>query len=253
MSIKTKTELSSMQRVSAIVASTLREMREYVRPGMSTKELDEFGGRLLAWSGARSAPKITYGFPGYTCISVNHEIAHGIPSRNKVIAEGDLVNIDVSAEWNGFWSDNGASFVVGTDVHGHGRLVDASREILESALKAVQPGMYIRDLGRMIELHARAQGFKVIKNLTGHGIGRKLHEDPEEIPNYYDRFNTGRFKQNSVIAIETFIATQSSMAKTLNDGWTLVGNNGGYVAQHEHTVVVRDNRALVLTDLSAAP
>jgi methionyl aminopeptidase len=250
MSIKTRSELTSMHKIGRIVASTLRAMQNHVRPGMSTKELDDFGGSLLEKHGARSAPKITYGFPGYSCISVNEEIAHGIPSRSKIIAEGDLVNIDVSAELNGFWADNGASFVVGADLHAHGKLVDASRGILEHAIKTVRPGMYIRDLGGMIESAARLHGFGVIRNLTGHGVGRSLHEAPEEIPNFFDRFNMARFTQGSVVAIETFIATQSSLAKTLKDGWTLVGNRGGFVAQHEHTVVIREEGTLVLTNPS---
>src|SRR5690349_12658266 len=130
MSITSKAELTGMQAVSEAVGTTLLKMREYARPGMSTMELDTFGATILKEYGARSAPKITYGFPGWTCISVNTEIAHGIPSLKTILKDGDLVNIDVSAELNGYWADNGGSFVLGEDLHHHKPLVEASRQIL---------------------------------------------------------------------------------------------------------------------------
>src|SRR5689334_16097534 len=126
MSISSQIEMAGMKTISEAVAITLREMREYAKAGMSTKDLDEYGRTVLEKFGARSAPKLTYGFPGWTCISVNNEIAHGIPSKAMILQEGDLVNIDVSAELNGFWSDNGGSFVLGNDTQGHAALVDAS-------------------------------------------------------------------------------------------------------------------------------
>lgn len=124
MSITKESELKGMMKVSEVVGTTLRLMREYAQVGMSTKELDDFGGEILKKYGAKSAPNSTYGFPGYTCISVNEEAAHGIPSKNKILKEGDLINIDVSAELDGFWSDNGGSFVLGEDIHNHQPLVD---------------------------------------------------------------------------------------------------------------------------------
>lgn len=247
MSITKESELKGMQRVSEAVAITLREMRAFAKPGMSTKTLDQFGGRLLSKFGARPAPKLAYNFPGYTCISVNHEIAHGIPSEQKILQEGDLVNVDVSAELDGYWSDNGSSFVIGNDLQDHQRLVDASKAILYHAIGNIRNGVRIADIGGLIESHAQTYGYTVIRNLTGHGIGRKLHEHPNEIANYYDRYNKEKFRKNSVVAIETFISTSSSLAKTLKDGWTLVGNKGGFVAQHEHTIVVTDDKPIILT------
>src|SRR6201991_311789 len=250
MSISTENERIGMQQASDAVAITLKKMREYAKPGISTKELDEYGGKLLAGMGARSAPMLTYGFPGYTCISINEEAAHGIPSADKILKEGDLVNIDVSAELNGYWADNGGSFVLGEDIHGHGKLVAASKEILKKAISNIKGGVKISDIGRLIETEAKKAGYTVIKNLTGHGVGRSLHEEPTEIANYCDRFNTTRFKKNSVVAIETFISTTSTYAETLNDGWTMVGNKGGFMAQHEHTIVVTDGKPLVLTEMN---
>jgi methionyl aminopeptidase len=249
MSISKESELSGMKCASHAVAYTLHEMQKQARPGISTKELDELGGALLASLDARSAPHLTYGFPGHTCISVQEAFCHGVPSENIVLQEGDLVNIDVSAELDGFWSDNGASFVVGKDIHGHQPLVDASHAILQNALLRIRAGVKISDFGGSIEADAKRSGYKVIRNLTGHGIGRRLHESPSHIANYRDRDNVLRFKKNSVVAIETFIATASTLAVTAEDGWTLVGNKGGFMAQHEHTIVVTDDLPIILTSL----
>lgn len=248
MSISNESELTAMKKVSDAVAYTLKEMRNYAKPGMTTRELDEFGATILKDFGAQSAPLMTYDFPGWTCISVNKEFCHGIPSDKTILREGDLINIDVSAELEGFWSDNGASFVIGEDKHGHLKLVESSREILQKAIDHIRGGVRISDVGNLIETEARKRGFKVIKNLTGHGIGRSLHEEPSEIPNFKDRFNQNRFRKNSVVAIETFISTHSGYAVTLNDGWTMVGDKGGFMAQHEHTIVVTDQKPIILTE-----
>ncbi len=250
MSITTEAELIGMQKASEAVAITLKEMRNFAKPGITTKELDEFGGKILNDFGAKSAPYLTYGFPGWTCISVNNEFCHGIPSDKRILNEGDLINIDVSAELNGYWSDNGGSFILGKDLNDHQKLVEASQQILLKAILAIKGGIRISDIGFLIETEAKKRGFKVIKNLTGHGIGRSLHEEPSEITNYRDRFNHTRFKKNSVVAIETFISTTSTYAETLQDGWTMVGNKGGFMAQHEHTIVVTDDKPIILTEMN---
>lgn len=248
MSITSETELEGIQQVSEAVALTLRKMCAYARVGMSTKELDDYGAAILMEYGAKSAPHVTYGFPGFTCISVNKEFCHGIPSETTVLQEGDLVNIDVSAELNGFWADNGASFVLGPDLHGHQKLVDASKDILYKAIHSIKGGVRIADVGGLIEREAKKRGFRVIKNLTGHGTGAELHEAPDEIPNYRDPWNYERFRKHSIIAVETFITTDSNMAITLGDGWTMVGNRGGYMAQHEHTLMVTGDKPVILTE-----
>lgn len=249
MSITKETELIGMQKASEAVAHTLKEMINYAQPGMTTKQVDDYGAKILTQFGAKSAPLITYGFPGCTCISVNNEFCHGIPS-NKILNEGDLVNIDVSAELKGFWSDNGSSFVLGSDVHHHQKLVDASKQILHKVIYNIKGGVRIADIGQLFETEAKKRGFKVIKNLTGHGVGRSLHEAPAEIANYRDRANVARFKKNSVVAVETFISTTSTYTQTLKDGWTMVGNKGGFMAQHEHTIVVTDGSPIILTEMN---
>ena len=250
MSITKEEELIGIKKASEAVAYTLREMRNYAKPGMTTKELDDFGGKLLMELGAKSAPFVSYGFPGWTCISVNHEFCHGIPSNNRVLQESDLINIDVSAELDGFFSDNGGSFVLGDDKYRYQQLIDASKDILHKAIYNIKGGVRISDIGFIIETEAKKRGYKVVKNLTGHGVGRKLHEAPDEIPNYKDKWNTTRFRKNSVVAIETFISTTSTYAQTLGDGWTMVGNKGGVMAQHEHTILVTDGKPIILTEMN---
>ena len=150
MSITNHTELEGMQKISNAVAVTLKAMCEHAKPGISTKELDDFGGKLLEDIGAKSAPYLTYNFPGFTCISVNKSFAHGIPSANIILQEGDLVNIDVSAELDGYWSDNGGSFVVGEDLHQHQPLVDLSKRILYNALDQIKGGVRNSEIGKLI-------------------------------------------------------------------------------------------------------
>lgn len=250
MSITKEAELVGIKKASEAVAYTLKEMRNFAKPGIATKELDDYGGQILNNLGAKSAPYLTYGFPGCTCISINNEFCHGIPSHKKILQEGDLINIDVSAELDGFWSDNGGSFVLGTDINQHQKLIEASKLILHKAIFSIKDGVRIADIGYLIETEAKKKGYKVIRNLTGHGIGRSLHEAPHEIANFREKSNNTRFKKNSVVAIETFISTISTYTETLQDGWTMVGNKGGFMAQHEHTIVVTDGKPIILTAIN---
>ncbi|MEO6151269.1 MAG: type I methionyl aminopeptidase [Mucilaginibacter sp.] len=250
MSITTEFELAGMQKAAEAVAHTLREMTKYAQPGITTKELDDYGAKILADFGAKSAPYLTYGFPGYTCISVDNEFCHGIPSAKRVLKNGDLINIDVSAELDGFWADNGGSFVIGEDVNRHQKLVEASKEILTKTIANIKGGVRIADIGHLMETEARKRGYRAIKNLGGHGVGRSLHEQPDELLNYRNRYDQRRFKKNSVVAIETFISTTSTYAETTGDGWTMIGDKGGYMAQHEHTIVVTDGKPIILTDMN---
>ncbi|MVZ66606.1 type I methionyl aminopeptidase [Sphingobacterium sp. DK4209] len=247
MQISNKEDLEGMKRVSEAVAITLKEMINYTKVGMSTKQIDHYGAQLLGKFGANSAPRLTYNFPGNSCISVNNEFCHGIPSAQKILQEGDLINIDVSAELAGFWSDNGCSFVVGEDIHQHQGMIDASKQILKLAIAAIKGGVKIATVGELMETEAKKRGYMVIKNLGGHGIGRSLHEQPDELLNFKNRFDQRRFKKDSVVAIETFVATASTYAVELEDGWTMVGNKGGVLAQHEHTLIVTAGNPTILT------
>jgi len=248
MVIKTEEELLGMQKVSDAVALTLLKMKEYTQIGMSTKQIDEYGRTILEEMGAKSAPFETYKFPGYACISVNHEFAHGVPSDTIILKNGDIINIDVSAELDGFWSDNGCSFIVGDDIQNLQRLVDTSHEILLEAISQITGGVKIADIGKLIETKAKNAGYTVIRDLGGHGVGRSLHEEPDAIMNYYDRRDTARrFRKDSVVAIETFISTKSTNIQTEADGWTFTGSKGGFVAQHEHTILITSGKPIILT------
>jgi len=248
MIIKAEEELLGMQKVSDAVAVTLLKMKEYTKIGMSTKQIDEFGRQILEEMGARSAPFETYKFPGYSCISVNHEFAHGVPSEKIILKNGDIINIDVSAELDGYWSDNGCSFIVGDDIQNLQPLVDASHAILLEAISQITGGVKIADIGLLMETKAKQKGYTVIRDLGGHGIGRSLHEAPDAIMNYYDRRDTNRrFRKDSVVAIETFISTKSTHIQTEADGWTFTGTKGGFVAQHEHTILITSGKPIILT------
>lgn len=246
MIIQTAQELAYIQQISTIVATTLQQMMAYTKEGMTTKEIDLFGENILKSYGANSAPFVTYHFPGCTCISVNNEMAHGIPS-DRILQKGDVVNIDVSAELNGYFADNGASFIVGEDLYSNQKLVDTSVAALYKAISIIKGGVKINEVGRMIEKVAKSNGFKVINNLGGHGIGTNLHEEPDCILNYYDAYETRRFRKGSVVAIETFLSTHSTSIYTAQDGWTFLANKGGYCAQHEHTILVTDGKPIILT------
>lgn len=173
MTITKEFELIGMQKASEAVACTLKEMTKFAQPGISTKELDEFGAAMLAGFGAKLAPKLTYGFPGYSCISINNELCHGIPSDKRILKEGDLVNIDVTAELDGFWADNGSLFVLSEDIHQHQALVGASKYILKKAIGRIKGGVQISDIGHLMEQQTKKGGYKVIRNLGGHGAGKK--------------------------------------------------------------------------------
>ncbi len=248
MIVKTEEELQGMQRVSEAVALTLNKMKAYAGIGMSTKDIDEYGRQLLESLGAKSAPFETYNFPGYSCISVNEEFAHGVPSDQVILKNGDIINIDVSAELDGFWSDNGCSFIIGEDIQGLQPLIDTSKEILLAAIAQITGGAKISETGKLIETKAKNAGYTVIRDLAGHGVGRSLHEEPDGIMNYYDRFDKfRRFRKDSVVAIETFISTRSAHIVTSAGGWGFTGDKGGFVAQHEHTILITSGNPVILT------
>lgn len=245
MTIDSQEELDALIRAGRVVAEARQAMVEAVSPGTTTGELDAVGREVFRHYGARSAPRVTYRFPGTTCISVNDEAAHGIPSLKRQLREGDLVNLDVSAELDGYYSDTGISVAVGNVSSVATRLLEATRLAQQDAMKAAQPGARLRDLGRAVEKRARRHGFCVIKNLNGHGIGRGLHEDPS-VPSIDDGQRMV-LREGLVLAIEPFLSVSSDHVVDDADGWTLRTSDGSLVAQFEHSIVVTKERPLVLT------
>ena len=203
------------------------------------------GREVFRRHGARSAPRLTYHFPGTTCISVNDEAAHGVPSLRRQLRAGDLVNLDVSAELDGFFSDTGVSVAVGDVAPVASRLLEATKLAQRDAMNAALPGARLRDLGRAVQRRARRHGFRVIENLNGHGIGRGLHEAPS-VPSIDDGQRTV-LHEGSVLAIEPFLSVSADHVIDDADGWTLRTADGSLVAQFEHSMVVTRDGPLVLT------
>jgi methionyl aminopeptidase len=246
MSIDGPEDLLGLQRIGAIVAEVRDRMASQVRTGISTAELDAIGERILEQRGARSAPRLAYDFPGATCISVNDEIAHGIPSPQRVLRAGDLVNIDVSAELDGYWADSGASYPVG-EVSGEAqRLLEATRLALEDAMVEARAGQPIRNIGRAVLRRARQHGFRVVRNLCGHGVGRHIHEAPS-VRNTFDPRDRTLLADGLVITIEPFLTTGATVAVEDDDGWTLRTPDRSLGAQFEHTMIITKGRPLVVT------
>lgn len=245
MTIEHASELEGLRRAGALVASILSAMRDAAAAGVRTRDLDAMGAELMRKAGARSAPQLTYGFPGATCISVNEVVAHGIPD-DTVLHDGDLVNIDVSAELDGYFADTGASFVVGTATAAQQRLLDATREARDAAISQLRAGDLLNGIGRTIETIAAKRGFRVIRDLQSHGVGRALHEAPGSIPGYFDRRDTRRLHDGMVITVEPFLATHATRTESLDDGWSLVCPKG-VGAQFEHTVVVTHGEPIIVT------
>jgi len=249
MVIRADNQLQSLQHIGRIVATVLLEMQRHARPGMTTAELDHFGDALMSAQGAVSAPRITYDFPGATCISINHEAAHGVPSHRQLQA-GDLINIDVSAMLDDYFADTGGSFVLNPDDSPRAalkqRLCNAARRARDAGIASVRAGQRINEVGRAIERSVRATGFRIVRNVCSHGVGAALHEDPV-IRNYYDRFANEVLEEGQVITIEPFLSTNVSRVHELDDGWTLAGRPSSLFAQFEHSIVVTTGEPIVLT------
>ncbi len=241
-------DYDALREIGRIVALARDEMAKAVKPGMTTKELDAIGQRILEEEGAASAPITMYEFPGYTCISLNDVAAHGIPGE-EVIQEGDIVNVDVSAVKDGYYADTGRTVIAGeAKSPQHERLVEVSLTSLEAGLSKVKAGVKVNQIGKAIYSDARKNGFTVIRNLAGHGLGRTLHGEPETISNYYSREENQLLKAGQVIAVETFISTKDEIVyQSEEDGWTLFTPNKSLVSQFEHTVIVTEDGYEVLT------
>ncbi|PGY06445.1 methionyl aminopeptidase [Bacillus sp. OV166] len=245
MIAKTEEDFNGLKEIGRIVAGIRDELVQRAVPGVTTKELDDIAGQLFEKEGAISAPKGEYDFPGFTCISVNEEVAHGIPS-DRVIQEGDLVNIDVSGSKNGYFADTGVSIVVGKGEEILLKICDVAKEAFEAGLKKAKPGSKINGMGKVVFQTARNHGLTVIKNLTGHGIGRTIHEKPEYIYNYNETSDNGLLREGMVIAFEPFISTHDEEVFQLEDGWTFVTERS-FVAQYEHTLIITKNGPVILT------
>lgn len=247
MCIETAQDLQGLIRVGRIVGLTLQEMESQVRPGMTTKQLDMIGAKVLRQHHARSAPILTYNFPGVTCISINNEAAHGIPSQ-RVIQPGDVIKIDVSATRDGYFADAAITVLVPPVIVEHQRLYACAQAAFAAAATVARANTPVNELGRAAEQTTRQCGYSVIYGLPGHGVGRALHEWPT-VPTVYRRTARERLPEGQVITIEPHITLGKGSMITASDNWTLKTQDGSVAAAYEHTIVVTKEQPILVTAL----
>jgi methionyl aminopeptidase len=245
MSIDSEEDLAGMERAGQVTRAVLDAMKAAVRPGITTGELDEAGAAVMRSLGGKSGPKLVYSFPGYSCISVNDEVVHGIPGARK-LANGDLVKLDVTVEVDGYMGDACETIGVGEISSERERLIGCASRAFHAGLSAVHPGAHAYDIGRAIQKAVHAEGFSVVRDLGGHGIGRTIHERPM-IPNDYDPRCSDELTEGLVFTIEPIIAMGTHRTVTMKDGWTIRTRDRSFAAHYEHTILVTANGTRLLT------
>jgi len=245
MSIESQADFDGIQRVGRVVAETLRAMESAVRPGVTTGELDKIGAAVLKRHGARSAPQLIYGCPSANLISVNDEIVHGLPGPRRLQA-GDVVKLDVTAELDGYIADAAITVVLPPSSSVAQRLRQCAVDAFHAGYQVAQAGRAVFDIGREVEQVVTSCGFEVIRPLSGHGVGRKIHEEPT-VPNFYNRHQHDTLTEGLVLTIEPIIAERPSRIVQDKDGWTLRTHNGCLAAHYEHTVIITNGAPLIVT------
>ncbi len=244
--LKTKRELSLIREACRISAGALQVAGEAVKPGITTAEIDRIATDYIKKHGAIPAFPKYGGFPATACISINDEIIHGIPSKNRVIKEGDLVSIDLGADKDGYIGDNAATFAAGNISPEAKRLSDTTRESLYEGIKMAVAGGRLGDIGHTIQEYCESRGFGVVREYTGHGVGKDLHEDPA-VPNYGKPGRGIRLVPGMTIAIEPMINLGTAEIKQSSDGWTVKTRDGKYSAHFEHTIAITSDGPVILT------
>ena len=255
--IKNADAIRRMRDACAIAATILAKMKEQVRPGVTTYELDQLGRDLIASHGARSAP---FGYvigsrryPAYTCLSVNEEVVHGIGSLKRVLRDGDIISVDVTVEYNGYIGDNAVTVPVGTLAPRVTELLKVTEEALRLGIAQATVGNRIGDISQAIQVFVESHGFGIVREMVGHGVGQKMHEEPQ-IPNFVDRKRnrTEEIKPGMTLAIEPMVNLGRHEVRTLSDGWTVVTSDGKPSAHFEHTVLTTEFGPEILTIPRAA-
>lgn len=241
----TEQDLAGMRASGRLVRRVFELMKAAAKPGVSTEELDAIAIREFASAGARSAPVLYYDFPGATCISVNEQAAHGIPDGRK-LRQGDMLNIDVSAEYRGYVADMGESFVIGRGRRAQQRICDAVQTAVNAAIAELRPGCALNVVGAAVQRVADKLGYNIVENLGSHGVGHSIHEEPSYVP-FDNPRETRRLQLGQVFTIEPFFTTGGPVVEEQDDGWTLSVGAGELVAQFEQTLVIGPRRAEVLT------
>jgi methionyl aminopeptidase len=245
--LKSTREIDLMEQGGRILAATLLMLRDAVRPGISTGELDTLAEEFIrGHDGATPAFKGLYGFPGSICTSINQEIVHGIPSRKRVLKEGDIVSLDVGVGYKGFFTDSAITVPVGNVDERSRRLLDVTQRALEAGIGAAHMGNHIGDIGAAVQAVVEAEGFSVVRELVGHGVGVEMHEEPQ-VPNYGKPKRREKLVPGLTLAIEPMVNAGAPGTKTLSDRWTIVTADGSRSAHFEHTVAITENGPRVLT------
>src|SRR6202050_3157209 len=245
MSINGPEELAGMRAAGLVVRLMLEAMRDEVRPGITTAELDEAGASVMRQHGAQSAPALVYKFPGVSCISLNDEAVHGIPGKRR-LQPGDLVKLDVTIEKDGFMADAAITVPVGEVTEERRLLVECAERAFAKAMLVARAGFRVSEIGRVVEREVRRSGFSVIRDLTGHGIGRTIHEEPR-VPNYADPEANEILTEGLVITVEPIIAAGSGRAFVAPDKWTVITADHRPSAHFEHTLVITKGAPMLLT------
>jgi methionyl aminopeptidase len=245
--LKSAREIDLMAQGGKILGATIETLRAAVRPGISTGELDQIAEEFIrSHDGATPAFKGLYGFPGSICASVNHEIVHGIPSKKRVLKEGDIISLDVGVGYKGYFSDSAVTVPVGTVSAEARKLLEATQRSLEAGIAAATVGNHIGDIGAAVQAVVEAAGFSVVRDLVGHGIGVEFHEEPQ-VPNYGKPKRREKLVPGLTLAIEPMVNIGGPATKTLSDRWTIVTFDGSLSAHFEHTVAITENGPQVLT------
>jgi methionyl aminopeptidase len=245
MSIETAGDWTGLKRIGRIVRLTLDALVRHARAGITTTELDEVARRVMRQYGARSAPALVYGFPGAVLISVNDEVVHGIPGPKR-LQSGDVVKLDVTLEKDGYVADAARTVIVDEGTDAAKRLVACAEAAFRAGAAVAHAGTRVNEIGRAIEREVRRAGFAVVHGLTGHGVGRTIHEPPT-VPNFYDPWVRDVLTEGLVLTIEPLICTGKAAAITDDDGWTVRTKDGGLAAHHEHTLVITRGTPVLLT------
>ncbi len=245
--IKKPEQIMLMKKAGKITAEALLVARDAIRPGMSTKELDSRIRHFIEKSGATPSFLNYHGFPGSACISVNNEVIHGIPSDKIIIKEGDIVKVDVGARYRGYNGDSARTFAVGKVSDEALRLISVTEQSFYEAMKAAKAGNRVGDIGHAVEDFVISNGFSVVKDYVGHGVGADLHEDPS-VPNYGNAGRGPRLYAGMTIAVEPMVNQGGYEVKTLSNGWTVVTRDGSLSAHYENTIAITDSEPIILTD-----
>lgn len=246
--IKSPREIETMRQAARIVATVLKEISEIVEPGMTTADLDVHAEKRIREMGATPSFKGYHGFPASICSSINHEVVHGIPSRRKVIRSGDVLKVDTGAYFEGFHGDSCITIAVGKVSDEAARLIRVAEEALYKGIEQVKAGAYLMDLAGAIEDHVKANGFTVVEDFTGHGVGRNLHEEPSVFNFRTHQMPNVKLKAGMTLAIEPIVNAGSKVTRILSDRWTAVTVDNNLSAQFEHTVLVTETGYEILTD-----